>query len=318
MEIQLANPRGFCAGVDRAINIVEEVLALLGAPVYVRHEVVHNRVVVDDLRAKGVIFVDTLDEVPKGESVILSAHGTASSVRDKAVQRGIKIIDATCPLVTKVHSEVIAYSRKNYEVVLIGHKGHPEVIGTMGQYDARDGAVYLIETIMDARTLQVRRPGRLAYVTQTTLSVSDTEDIIAVLRERFPEIKGPRKDDICYATQNRQNAVREMARNSDLVLIVGSSNSSNSNRLCEIASKSGCPAYLIDGPEMIQERWLKNVSRIGVSAGASAPETLVRNVVRYLRRFGECRVVERPGVKEDVVFNMPASLRKILHETRAR
>lgn len=317
MKIHLANPRGFCAGVSRAINIVEEVLGLLGAPVYVRHEVVHNRFVVNALREKGVVFVDTLDDIPEGGLVILSAHGTASSVREKAKRRKIKIIDATCPLVTKVHSEVIAYSRMNCEVVLIGHKGHPEVIGTMGQYDAEDGGVYLVETIDDVRALRVKRPGRLAYVTQTTLSVSDTHEMIAALKEKFPDIRGPRKEDICYATQNRQGAVREIAGQSDLVLIVGSANSSNSNRLCEIADQCGCPAYLIDGPEMIHESWLRGVRRIGVSAGASAPESLVRSVVDYLRqRFDNCEVCEEAGVRENVVFKMPAELRQMLQSTK--
>ena len=315
MKVLLINPRGFCAGVDRAINIVEQALSLAGAPVYVRHELVHNRFVVDNFRKKGVIFVESLDQVPDGGLVIFSAHGTAASVVAEAKRRGLRVVDATCPLVTKVHIEMLAYSRDNREVVLIGHRGHPEVIGTTGQYDAPDGAVYLVETVADAEGLEVERPERLAYVTQTTLSVDDTREIIAVLKARFPEIKGPSKDDICYATQNRQNAIREAAPKCDLILVVGSANSSNSNRLCEIAEKAGVPAHLIDGPAEIDPAWLKDVKTLGISAGASAPESLVQSVVARLQHECACDLDEQGGVREHVTFKLPVELRRMMAES---
>lgn len=310
MQIDLANPRGFCAGVDRAIGVVERALETLGAPVYVRHEVVHNRFVVNDLRNRGAVFVRELDEVPENAVVVFSAHGVASSVRDAAKRRGLKVLDATCPLVTKVHLEVIRYSGEGRETILIGHAGHPEVMGTMGQYDrSHGGDIYLIESIADALGLKVNNPGYLAFVTQTTLSVDDTRRIIDVLRKRFPKITGPRKDDICYATQNRQDAVKRLAGDCDLVLIVGSSNSSNSNRLREIAAKRGIEAHLVDAPGEIDNRWLEGKRRIGVSAGASAPEALVQEIVAALIRRGDYDVNELPGVEEKITFPLPRELR---------
>ena len=310
MELILANPRGFCAGVDRAIAIVERALESYGAPIYVRHEVVHNRYVVDGLRARGAVFVDQLAEVPDGATVIFSAHGVPQAVREEAGRRGLKVFDATCPLVTKVHMEVARHGRAGRDVVLIGHAGHPEVEGTMGQWDARNvGTIHLVETLDEVRDLRVARPGALAYVTQTTLSVDDTKAIIAALREKFPAIEGPRKDDICYATQNRQDAVRDLARESDLVLVVGSRNSSNSNRLRELAEKQGVPAHLIDGPASIDDAWLRGVQRIGVTAGASAPEQLVREVIAHLRQCGAESVRELHGEPEDVTFALPKELR---------
>jgi 4-hydroxy-3-methylbut-2-enyl diphosphate reductase len=311
MRIQLANPRGFCAGVDRAIAIVEQSLDLLGAPVYVRHEVVHNRYVVDGLRRRGAVFVDELDEVPDGSSVIFSAHGVSQAVRAEADRRGLKVFDATCPLVTKVHVEVTRYSREGREAVLIGHAGHPEVEGTMGQYDAsKGGHMYLVESVADAERLEVADPAHLAFVTQTTLSVDDTSEIIDALRRRFPDIMGPRKDDICYATQNRQDAVRELATRSGVVLVVGSRNSSNSNRLREIAEKVGARAYLIDGAEDVDPAWLEGVDDVGVTAGASAPETLVGEVIERLRELGASGAEELAGCKETVVFALPKELRE--------
>jgi 4-hydroxy-3-methylbut-2-enyl diphosphate reductase len=310
MHIHLANPRGFCAGVDRAIGIVERALELFGAPIYVRHEVVHNRFVVDDLRARGAVFVEALHEVPDGATLIFSAHGVSQAVRREAEQRGLKVFDATCPLVTKVHMEVARYSRAGREAILIGHAGHPEVEGTMGQYEERyGGRMYLVETEADVQRLQVQNPDELAYVTQTTLSVDDTARIIDALRRRFPNIQGPRKDDICYATQNRQDAVRELARQCDLVLVVGSRNSSNSNRLRELAEKENVPAYLIDGPGDIEPVWLERHQSIGVTAGASAPEVLVRQVIDRLRSLGAADVMENRGREENVIFALPRELR---------
>mgnify|MGYP003572723209 CR=1 FL=1 len=308
MNILLANPRGFCAGVDRAIEIVERVLDLFGAPIYVRHDVVHNRFVVDSLKARGAIFVDELDDVPDGNTVIFSAHGVAQTVREAAAKRNLRVFDATCPLVTKVHLEVSRHCRNGYQVVLIGHRGHPEVEGTMGQCRDVAGRIHLVETAEDVAGLEVADPARIAYVTQTTLSVDDTAAIIAALRERFPHITGPRKSDICYATQNRQDAVKELARRCDLVLVVGSPNSSNSNRLREIAEKQGCVAYLIDGAQDIQPQWLRGHNAIGVTAGASAPEVLVENVIKHLRAAGAQVVTEQSGIREEVVFALPREL----------
>ncbi|NMQ17758.1 4-hydroxy-3-methylbut-2-enyl diphosphate reductase [Candidatus Competibacter phosphatis] len=310
VHIHLANPRGFCAGVDRAIGIVDRALELFGAPIYVRHEVVHNRFVVDDLRRRGAVFVDELDEVPEDATVIFSAHGVSQTVREEAARRGLKVFDATCPLVTKVHMEVARHGNAGREVVLIGHAGHPEVEGTMGQYDeAQGGRMYLVETVEDARTLSVRNPAELAYVTQTTLSVDDTARIVATLRERFPAIQGPRKDDICYATQNRQDAVKDLSGHCELMLVVGSRSSSNSNRLRELAEKQGTPAYLIDGPEDIDPAWLAGKTAIGVTAGASAPEVLARQVIARLRDLGATAITESAGRAENVIFALPRELR---------
>lgn len=310
LTVQLANPRGFCAGVDRAIGIVERALELFGSPIYVRHEVVHNRFVVDGLRRRGAIFVEELDEVPEGATVIFSAHGVSQAVRSEADRRGLRVFDATCPLVTKVHMEVNRYSGKGWEAILIGHDGHPEVEGTMGQFDTgAGGRMYLVENAGDAETLQVQSPERLAYVTQTTLSVDDTAEIINVLRRRFPKIQGPRTDDICYATQNRQDAVRELASASEVLLVVGSRNSSNSNRLRELAEKEGTPAHLVDGPDDIQPQWLEGRERVGITAGASAPEVLVQEVVSHLERLGKTSVTERQGRQENIVFALPKDLR---------
>ena len=310
MQILLANPRGFCAGVERAIAIVERALELFGAPIYVRHEVVHNRFVVDGLKAKGAVFVEALDEVPNGATVIFSAHGVSQAVRRRAEQRDLKVFDATCPLVTKVHLEVNRYAREGRETVLIGHQGHPEVEGTMGQYDTRHGgAIYLVESVADVAELEVTDPERLAFVTQTTLSMEDTSQIIDALRVRFPAILGPRKDDICYATQNRQDSVKALTTQCDLVLVVGSINSSNSNRLREIAEKQGLPAYLIDGPEQIRDEWLAGRTRVGVTAGASAPEVLVERVIARLRAAGASVVQEHAGIQEEIVFSLPRELR---------
>ena len=310
VHIYLANPRGFCAGVDRAIGIVDRALELFGAPIYVRHEVVHNRFVVDDLRRRGAVFVDELDEVPEDATVIFSAHGVSQTVREEAARRGLKVFDATCPLVTKVHMEVARHGNAGREVVLIGHAGHPEVEGTMGQYDeAQGGRMYLVETVEDAWALSVRNPTELAYVTQTTLSVDDTARIVAALRERFPAIQGPRKDDICYATQNRQDAVKELSSHCELMLVVGSRSSSNSNRLRELAEKQGTPAYLIDGPEDIDPAWLAGKTAIGVTAGASAPEVLARQVIARLRDLGATAITESAGRAENVIFPLPKELR---------
>ena len=310
MEIRLANPRGFCAGVDRAIDIVNRALEVFGAPIYVRHEVVHNRFVVEDLRSRGAVFVDELDEVPDDRIVIFSAHGVSQAVRTEADRRGLKVFNATCPLVTKVHMEVARYSADGRECILIGHAGHPEVEGTMGQYDhSGGGEIYLVEDEAQAASLQVVDPQKLSYVTQTTLSMDDTARVIDALRQRFPMIEGPRKDDICYATQNRQDAVKQLAASCDLMLVVGSPNSSNSNRLRELAERMGAQAYRLDGAEDIDPAWLEGVQRIGVTAGASAPEILVQEVVEGLQQLGAEAPVETEGRPEGVTFSLPKELR---------
>jgi 4-hydroxy-3-methylbut-2-enyl diphosphate reductase len=311
MQVELANPRGFCAGVDRAIAIVERALELFGAPVYVRHEVVHNRAVVEDLRGRGAVFVEELAEVPDDTVVVFSAHGVPQRVRDEAAARGLRVFDATCPLVTKVHLEVARYQQEGRECVLIGHANHPEVEGTLGQYRGGEAAgMYLVESVEDAERLTVRDPSRLAYTTQTTLSMDDTAAIVGALKRRFPDIVGPRKDDICYATQNRQNAVKDLAARSDLVLVVGSRNSSNSTRLKEIAERLGARAHLIDGPEDLRREWLEGVGHIGVTAGASAPESLVQSVVARLADWGADTAAEGAGERETVVFSLPRELQK--------
>jgi len=311
MDILLANPRGFCAGVDRAIEIVKRALETLGAPIYVRHEVVHNRFVVDDLKRRGAIFVEELDEVPDGATVIFSAHGVSQAVRTEAARRDLKVFDATCPLVTKVHLEVARQCRGGRDMVLIGHAGHPEVEGTMGQWNREAGAgqIYLVEDLDDVATLEVSQPGNLAYTTQTTLSVDDTRGIIDALKARFPAIQGPKNDDICYATQNRQDAVRELAKHCDLVLVVGSPNSSNSNRLRELAEREGIEAHLVDGAAEIDPRWVAGRRHVGVTAGASAPEVLVRGVIDRLRELGAGAVRDLDGEPEDMVFALPRELR---------
>jgi len=314
MQILLANPRGFCAGVDRAIEIVERALESFGAPIYVRHEVVHNRFVVDGLRARGAIFVDELDEVPDGSTVIFSAHGVSQAVRAQARGRHLRVFDATCPLVTKVHIEVARHAKAGRDVVLIGHAGHPEVEGTLGQWD-REGAtgeIYLVETPEDVANLKPKHPDNIAYSTQTTLSIDDTKAVIEALRAKFPSILGPRHDDICYATQNRQDAVRRLGQQCDLVLVVGSPNSSNSNRLRELAEKQGVPAHLIDGADDIDPSWLDGKTRIGVTAGASAPESLVQGVVARLRDSGALDVRELSGDVENVTFALPKELRVVM------
>ncbi len=309
MQVMLANPRGFCAGVDRAIDIVERALQLFGAPIYVRHEVVHNRYVVEDLKRKGAIFVDELDQVPDDQHIIFSAHGVSRKVQQEARRRKLKVFDATCPLVTKVHLEVCRYSKEGIETILIGHKGHPEVEGTMGQYGCgSDGDIYLVESVEDVATLPVKNPERVSFVTQTTLSMDDTSKIIDALRARFPAIQGPRKDDICYATQNRQDAVKNLTEKCDLILVVGSNNSSNSNRLKEIAINHGIEGHLIDSAEDIQPQWLQGKQCIGVTAGASAPELLVQQVIDYLKQAGS-RQVTSLGFSEDVTFQLPRELR---------
>ncbi|MEY2866389.1 MAG: hypothetical protein RIQ43_415 [Pseudomonadota bacterium] len=311
MNIVLANPRGFCAGVDRAIEIVNRALDMLGAPIYVRHEVVHNQFVVNDLRARGAVFVEELDEVPSGATVIFSAHGVSQAVRREAEARGLKVFDATCPLVTKVHIEVTRHCRAGRDVVLIGHEGHPEVEGTMGQWLSQGarGNIYLVEDVEDVMSLEVSQPEHFAFTTQTTLSVDETRDVIAALRSRFPKIEGPRHDDICYATQNRQDAVRELSNQCDLIFVVGSVNSSNSNRLRELAEKNGARAYLIDGADDIRPEWLEGAVRIGVTAGASAPEVLVQGVISHLQQLGGGEVTELEGEPEDMVFALPKELR---------
>lgn len=308
-ELILANPRGFCAGVDRAIEIVERALELFGAPVYVRHEVVHNRFVVDGLRNKGAVFVEEVDEVPDGNTLIFSAHGVSKKVQSEGRKRDLKVFDATCPLVTKVHMEVSRYEKQNMECILIGHAGHPEVEGTMGQYTSIEGGMYLVESPEDVAKLKVKNPQRLAFVTQTTLSVDDTSVVIDALRQHFPDIIGPSKDDICYATQNRQDAVKKLATECDLVLVVGSVNSSNSNRLRELSEKLGTPAYLIDTAEQIDPQWLENKNRIGLTAGASAPEILVNQVVEKLRDLGVDSSYEDDGLKENIEFSLPRELK---------
>lgn len=310
LEIKMANPRGFCAGVDRAIAIVNRALEVFGAPIYVRHEVVHNKFVVDDLRARGAVFVDELDQVPDDAIVIFSAHGVSRAVQDDAKGRGLKVFDATCPLVTKVHIEVLRYSREGRECILIGHAGHPEVEGTMGQYDRSFGGdIYLIENVADVAKLSPRNQEKLAYVTQTTLSVDDTSAVIDALRAKFPSVMGPRKDDICYATQNRQDAVKTLALETQVVFVVGSPNSSNSNRLRELAERCGARAYLVDHPGQLQKEWLEGVRSIGVTAGASAPEELVSQVVTQLQQWGGGESQELIGREENVVFSMPKELR---------
>ena len=310
MEIKLANPRGFCAGVDRAIDIVNRALDVFGAPIYVRHEVVHNKFVVDSLRDRGAVFVDELESVPDDVIVIFSAHGVSQAVKNEASQRGLKVFDATCPLVTKVHMEVAKYSGEGRECVLIGHEGHPEVEGTMGQYDKKNGGdIYLVENEDDVAHLQVKDPSRLSYVTQTTLSMDDTARVIDCLCEKFPAITGPRKDDICYATQNRQDAVKQLALECDLVLVVGSPNSSNSNRLRELAERCGARAHLIDGPADIDSEWVKGSKRIGITAGASAPEVLVKDVINGLISLGANMPVEMEGKEENISFSLPKELK---------
>ena len=308
MQILLANPRGFCAGVERAITIVERALEKFGAPIYVRHEVVHNRYVVDDLKLKGAIFIEDLADVPDGATLIFSAHGVPQSVRIEAARRGLNIFDATCPLVTKVHLEVSRLHKQGFEIIMIGHKGHPEVEGTMGQ---TSGKMYLVEDVEDVETLAVDRPTALAYVTQTTLSMDDAATIIGALKVRFPGIIGPKKDDICYATQNRQDAIKAMAGKVDVVIVVGSKNSSNSNRLREVAAKDGAAAYLVDGAEQIDAKWLQGTPRIGISAGASAPEILVSGVIERLKELGASNVMTLPGVEEHVNFPIPKELQEL-------
>ena len=310
MQILLANPRGFCAGVDRAIEIVNRALEMFEPPIYVRHEVVHNKFVVNDLRNRGAVFVDELHEVPDDTIVIFSAHGVSKAVQDEADSRGLKVFDATCPLVTKVHLEVLRYSKKGQECVLIGHAGHPEVEGTMGRYDTSNGGtIYLVEDEADVAALEVKDPSKLAYVTQTTLSMDDTARVIDALRAKFPLIEGPKKDDICYATQNRQDAVKQLAEEVDLVLVVGSPNSSNSNRLRELSERIGTQAYLIDNAEEIQTEWLENVGQIGITAGASAPAVLVEQVIERLKQLGANAPRELSGREENIVFSIPKELR---------
>jgi 4-hydroxy-3-methylbut-2-enyl diphosphate reductase len=310
MKIVLANPRGFCAGVDRAIDIVERAIELFGAPIYVRHEVVHNRFVVDGLRGMGAVFVDELDEVPDGSTVIFSAHGVSKAVQTEARRRELRVFDATCPLVTKVHMEVSRFAREGREVILIGHEGHPEVEGTMGQFDDRGGGrISLVENVADVESLEVRDPARVGVVTQTTLSVDDTADVLEALKKRFPTLMTPRKEDICYATQNRQDAVKTLVANCDVVVVVGSSSSSNSNRLREIAEKAGIPGYLVDGPDDLERDWFAGRLIVGVTAGASAPELLVQRVVARLREWGGQGAEEIVGREENVVFALPRELR---------
>ncbi|MGX2039282.1 4-hydroxy-3-methylbut-2-enyl diphosphate reductase [Methylocaldum sp. MU1018] len=310
MEIILANPRGFCAGVDRAIEIVDRAIEVFGAPIYVRHEVVHNRYVVDGLRERGAVFVEELSEVPENSTVIFSAHGVSKAIQAKAQERGLQVFDATCPLVTKVHIEVHQHANEGREIIFIGHAGHPEVEGTMGQYVNPNGGIYLVESPEDVETLEVKNPDNLAYVTQTTLSIDDTQAVVDALKKRFPNIIGPRKDDICYATQNRQDAVKKLASHCDVILVVGSPNSSNSNRLREIAEKLGRSAYLIDNADQLQRNWIEGAQKIGVTAGASAPEILVTQVIAKLKEWGGQTVMENQGIEEKVVFSLPKDLRR--------
>ncbi|ABR00545.1 4-hydroxy-3-methylbut-2-enyl diphosphate reductase [Haemophilus influenzae] len=309
MKIILANPRGFCAGVDRAISIVELALEIHGAPIYVRHEVVHNRFVVNGLRDRGAIFVEELSEVPDGAIVIFSAHGVSQAVRQEAKDRNLKVFDATCPLVTKVHMQVARASRKGTKAILIGHKGHPEVEGTMGQYSNEDGGIFLIEKVEDIARLPMQDNDDLTFMTQTTLSLDDTAETIAALKEKYPAIQGPHKNDICYATTNRQEAVRELAKLSDLVLVVGSKNSSNSNRLAELASRMGIKSQLLDDPSDIQDDWFNDVKTIGITAGASAPEELVQSIISRLKEFGANTIEELQGLEENMFFEVPKELR---------
>jgi 4-hydroxy-3-methylbut-2-enyl diphosphate reductase len=310
MQIVLANPRGFCAGVDRAIEIVERALQLFGAPIYVRHEVVHNRHVVERLRGLGAVFVEQLSEVPDGATVVFSAHGVSTAVENEAARRALQVFDATCPLVTKVHMEVAHFAREAREVILIGHAGHPEIEGTMGRFDTSfGGQIFLVENIEDVEQVAVRDPSRLAFVTQTTLSVDDTALMVAALRARFPSLQAPRREDICYATQNRQDAVKKLLEQCDVLLVVGSRSSSNSNRLRELADRAGIPGYLVDGAEDLQREWLNGKSAVGVTAGASAPEVRVQEVVERLREWGAEMPAELTGREEQVVFGLPRSLR---------
>jgi len=310
MEITLANPRGFCAGVDRAIDIVNRALDLFEPPIYVRHEVVHNKFVVDNLRERGAVFVDELHEVPDDAIVIFSAHGVSKAVQKEASDRGLKVFDATCPLVTKVHMEVTRYAKKGSEVILIGHKGHPEVEGTMGQYDhSHGGEIYLVEDEKDVLALEPVNPNALSYVSQTTLSMDDTAKVIKALREKFPSIHGPKTDDICYATQNRQDAVKDMAKQCDLILVVGSPNSSNSNRLRELGERMGAKAFLIDNASEIEAEWFEGTNQVGITAGASAPEVLVKQVVNRVEELGGGKPVELQGREENIVFSLPKELR---------
>jgi len=308
MIVNLANPRGFCAGVDRAIDIVKKAIEIHGRPIYVRHEVVHNKFVVADLTKKGAVFVEEIDQVPDGSTLIFSAHGVSQEVRKRAEARNLEIFDATCPLVTKVHLEVKKFSKEGIETVLIGHAGHPEVEGTMGQYEDKS-KIFLVESIEEAKRINVKNRENVAYVTQTTLSVDDTREIISALRNRFPNIIGPRKDDICYATQNRQNAVKKITKECDLLIVVGSFNSSNSNRLKEIADKKSIQSHLIDGPDSIKPSWLKGKNKIGVTAGASAPEELVQRVIERLKNLGAQTILESSGKEENIVFSLPITLR---------
>ena len=305
MDVLLANPRGFCAGVERAIEIVERALERRGPPIYVRHEIVHNKYVVDDLRKKGAVFVEELDEIPRGSTVIFSAHGVSQEIRRDAEARGLKVFDATCPLVTKVHVEVAKMLREGYEIVMIGHRGHPEAEGTMGQAES---GMHLVETVEDVAQLRVRDPGRLAYVTQTTLSVDDAAQIVSALRARFPAVRGPKRDDICYATQNRQDAVKFMARRCDVVIVVGSPNSSNSNRLREVAENMGVEAYMVDDASQLRAEWIAGKPRVGVTAGASAPEVLVNALIERLQELGAKSVRPLEGIAEHVVFTLPREL----------
>ncbi|WP_312100358.1 4-hydroxy-3-methylbut-2-enyl diphosphate reductase [Acinetobacter venetianus] len=310
MEIVLANPRGFCAGVDRAIAIVNRALECFNPPIYVRHEVVHNKFVVDDLRQRGAVFVDELDQVPDDSIVIFSAHGVSKAVQQEAESRGLKVFDATCPLVTKVHIEVTKYAREGTEAILIGHEGHPEVEGTMGQYDkSQGGQIYLVEDEQDVDNLMIKHPEKVAFVTQTTLSIDDTAKVIDALRAKFPKIQGPRKDDICYATQNRQDAVRDLAEQCDVVLVVGSPNSSNSNRLRELAERMGKSAYLVDNADQLEKVWFQQDSKIGVTAGASAPEILIKQVIQRLQDWGATPPKELQGTEENITFSLPKELR---------
>ncbi len=309
MQIVLANPHGFCAGVDRAIDIVDRAIELFGAPIYVKHEVVHNKFVVDELRDKGAVFVEELNEIPDDSIVIFSAHGVSQAVREEAKQRDLKVFDATCPLVTKVHMEVTRFSKAGHECILIGHEGHPEVEGTMGQFNASQGGqMYLVEDVDDVNDLVIDNPDHLSYVTQTTLSMDDTANVIDALRKRFPNIQGPKKNDICYATQNRQDAVKKLAQETDIVLVVGSPNSSNSNRLKEVAERIGTIAYLIDNETEIDQEWLKGKEKIGLTAGASAPAELVENVIEKLREWGASSVTNQDGIEENIVFSVPKEL----------
>ncbi len=310
MKILLANPRGFCAGVDRAIAIVNEALARFEPPIYVRHEVVHNKFVVSDLARRGAVFVEELDEVPDNSIVIFSAHGVSNAVEQEAKRRNLTVFDATCPLVTKVHMQVLKFARKGIDAILIGHEGHPEVVGTMGRYDTSfGGEIHLVEDESDVANLEIKDPTNIAFVTQTTLSMDDTAMVVNALKAKYPQVNSPRKDDICYATQNRQDAVKDLAERCDVVLVVGSPNSSNSNRLRELAERMGCPAYLIDNAEEMQQEWFSNVNHIGVTAGASAPEILIQRVLDQLQAWGGDMPAELDGVRETVTFKMPKALR---------